>query len=88
MSKTTVRSKQSINMSHIEYMQLHRRMYAVIHGIDCRICLYTSEAKSDVYIDVTKPAFDSFLNYEMDFSVMLSIFGALCIKYGSFPCPF
>lgn len=88
MEKITVKSKQSINMSHIEYMQLHRRMFAIVHDDDCRICLYTSGSKSDVYIDVTKAAFNSFLSYEMDFAIMLNIFSALCMKLGTFPCPF
>lgn len=90
MSKITVKSKQQVNMSHIEYMQLHRRMFAVIHEDTCRICLYTSgsDVKSDIYVDVTNVAFNEFLNYELDFATMLNIFASLCIKYGSFPCPF
>lgn len=88
MSKITVNSKRRTNMTKIEYMQLHRRMFAIVHSDSYRICLYTSDVKSDIYVDVTNSAFDSFLNYEMEFSTMLNIFASLCIKYGSFPCPF
>lgn len=88
MSKISVKSTQSINMSHAEYMMLHRRMFALIHQDTCRICLRSSMTSSDIYVDVTRPAFDSFLNYEMEFGTMLNIFSALCIKLGSFPCPF
>lgn len=88
MSKITTTSKRSVNMSHIEYMQLHRRMFALSHNDVRRIYLYTSDTKTDIYVDVTNDAFNSFLDYEMDFPTMLNVFASLCIKYGSFPCPF
>lgn len=88
MSKISIKSKQSVNMSHFEYMCLHRRMFAIVHDGTCRICLYTHDVKSDIYVDVTNEAFDSFLKYEMDFALMLNLFATLCIKYGTFPCPF
>lgn len=89
MSRITVKSKQAINMSCVEYLQLHRRMYAIVSNDCCRICLYTSDdVESNIYVDVTNEAFDSFLSYEMDFSMMLNIFASLCIKLGSLPLPF
>lgn len=88
MAKLVTNSKQSVNMSHIEYMQLHRRMFAIVHLNTYRICLNTANNHNDIYVDVTESAFNSFLKYEMDYGVMLNIFASLCVKLGSFPCPF
>lgn len=88
MSKIVVKSKRQINMSHSEYMQVHRRMFAIVHDDSFRIGLYVSLTQTDIYVEVTEPAFHAFLDYEMDFGTMLNIFATLCIKYGSFPCPF
>lgn len=88
MSKISVKSKSSVNMSHVEYMHVHRRMYAIVHDGSFRVFLRTSPVQNDVYVEVTESAFNSYLNYEIDFSVMLSIFACLCMKYGSCPCPF
>lgn len=91
MSKLTVKSKQQINMSHSEYMSLHRRMYAIVHHDKCYICLNVFDQgyyDDELRVDVTRPTFDSFLTYEMDFNLMLNIFSTLCMKLAKAPCPF
>lgn len=89
MAKISFKSKQQTNMSHTEYMVLHRRMYALIKDGRCYIYLYTDyDINHDIFVDVTRDCFDEFLNYELDFNTMLSIFAALCIKVGTLPVPF
>lgn len=77
-------------MSHVEYMILHRRMYAIADKDSFYICLshhnpFPEGEDFRVSIEVTRSAFNLFTNYEMDFNLLLSLFGALCIKYASIP---
>lgn len=84
-TKMSTQSLQSINMSKIEYMMLHRRLAAYTFKGEPVIALRQTYSSEVVFIPVTKSTFDSFERYELDFGSMLNLFSALCIKYGNVP---
>lgn len=88
-NKLVVDSVQKKHMNSFEYMVLHRRMYAIVKNDSWFIGLYyDGSSDQPVTIPVTRVAFDSFLSYEMDFRVMLSVFSSLMIKFAELPVPF
>lgn len=95
--KFSVPSVQSINMANLCYMKLHKRMCLMFSPdgdvtlhlvIDDNLAFSSSDDKIDVFFDITLSAAKEFKDYEMPFDSMLSLFAALCLKYGSIQTPF
>lgn len=84
--KIKLRSVQSVNMSDLNYMRLHNRMYVVYDNLDIpHIHLRHSDSSINVSIPLTDIAASEFLSFEMSFNCMLNLFSSLCIKFGNIP---
>lgn len=87
MEKNKVLSLQIKNANDYKYMIVHNRMYALSSSDSFRI--YLSNCKDvEVFVDVVKDVFDSFVKYELSFGTMFLIYTTLCVKYGSIKLPF
>lgn len=86
MSRIETKSLQLKNMNDCNYMLVHNRMYALSSDGSYRLCLTNTGA--EISVIVTEDAFNSFIKYELSFSVMFMLYTTLCVKYGKVQIPF
>lgn len=86
MAKIETKSLQVKNMNDHNYMVLHKRMYTLSSDGSYKICLVNKDL--EIFMEVTEDTFHSFVKYELSFYIMLTIYTALCIKYGKIQIPF
>lgn len=87
MEKTKTNSLQVIHMNDHNYMLVHNRMYTLASGDSYSVGLFNN-CSTNVSIEVTEDVFNSFVNCELSFGVMLMLYTSLCVKYGKIQVPF
>lgn len=81
LKNMTDKKKNSKDLS-LNYLAVHRRMYAETLSDSFQICLKCSNHEN-VSISVTSDVFVKFLKFELHFDDLLLIYTCLCVKLGS-----